>query len=569
MKAKLFSLLRPVLYACIGLSLVFACQKINPIDGVELVVDADVYKAPVSIRFVDGNSTSTKLPDGIKVNISGPGKDLVLNDLGDKDYTVAGSMLTLVLAESVNPSESAPVVFTVSASASGYVSTSKTITITDASKPLSYVVTLANATAPPNGTSAVTKTLSLTQGETLVVPSTSTKPESASITIPAGTQVKDANGNVINANTVTAQVVHFGTEEEESLLSFPGGFTADNITLQNGSNVQGTFMSAGFLAIDMTAGGKDVKSFSQPIEVKVGLKDDLRNPTNDQKVKAGDQIPTWSYDSSTGAWKEEGVATVVEDSNGKLSATFKASHLSYWNLDWIAYWTGRCNNRYYSTIGVSSNSSTYSWDYYADMYIVSKEGYHYFIGRDWYFNTVNGSINYIYNPPQISRYGWKLKIYVYSYSQGKSVGQSQLFDPCDSNIPPITVTLPAPPPPVKVDISFETKCANKNIKARPSGWVYLYDVSNIYWWGNWNYAYITKGKGNLVAIEGHTYFVYSYYAGRYYWNYVKFSKNTSTAFLSGYTGGSSYGDALTGQNTYDATTDKITLTATYTINNCK
>ncbi len=70
MKTNFLSIFRPLLYIFIGLSLVFACQQINPLDEVELTVSSAVTKSPVLIHFANANSTSTNQPSDFAVSIS-------------------------------------------------------------------------------------------------------------------------------------------------------------------------------------------------------------------------------------------------------------------------------------------------------------------------------------------------------------------------------------------------------------------------------------------------------------------------------------------------------------------
>ncbi len=393
MKSIYTSFLRPMIYIFLGLSLVFACQKINPFDDVELTVNTDIYQAPILVKFFDANINATNLPENISVSISGPGKNLIFDDLGGKNYTVAQNVLSLVLDKNAKPTETNPIKFTVSVTAPGFVSTSQSIIISDPSQTLEFTVPMTRASNTPEGTAAKTESLSLTTGQTLIVPTTANKPEVATITIAPSTQVKDESGNVIPSNTVSTQVVQYGTGNEESLSSFPGSFTPENVTLQTGTSTPGTFVTAGFVAIDMEAGGKKVKSFTKPIEVNVGINTELINPETNEKVKEGDTIPTWSFESSTGEWKEEGVATVVKGSDGKLIATFKASHLSYWNLDWF-YYLPRCRQTF--SLKVNSNLITnvvYS-NYYAKVYWAPANSNNFqFVSRTYGFNAKNGEIN--------------------------------------------------------------------------------------------------------------------------------------------------------------------------------
>ncbi len=563
MKTSYASLGKVLLFLLSLVGVFIACESINPLEGLEVIVQTNVYQSPIAIQFMDANSAATKLPEGVSVSVSGAGKDLVLSDLGDKNYVVSGNVLTLVLAENANPSTLNPVVFTVTATATGYVTTSQTFSITDATTPQAFTMNLTSVAAPPVGTGAKTEELSLTSGQTLTIPATTGKPETAAIKIEPGTQVKDVSGNVINASTVKAQVVQYGTTMEEALNSFPGGFTPSSVTTQNGAVTSGAFITAGFVAVDMEAGGKKVKSFSKPIEVSVGLNEELMNPETNTTVKEGDIIPTWSYDSETDKWTEEGEAVVTKDNNGKLVATFKAAHLSYWNCDWFYGFSRYCYANF--NLRVSSNiTSSYfnNYDYYATMYLVYPNGTRVYRGRFGYFNVMNGALNTFGGGSPAGNY--RLQFEVYSYRTGTQVGTSAAFNPCSISQVPITINVPNPPVYVPVDIDFTAKCLNKNVTIKPSAWIYFYEkMPNALWWNRWSYVYLQNGKGTVTLLDGAEYYIYSYYAGNYYWNRGVFGKN-KTGSLTGNISG-----VLSGQTTYDAATGRVKLTAKYDLSTCR
>jgi len=554
MKLKYRNYFRPVLYAIFALSVVFACQKINPFEDVELTVNTDIYKSPIFLRFIDGNAQSTKVPEGLTVTISGPDKDLVLDDTGGKDYTVIGNVLPLVLNKNINPSQTKPIHFTVAVSGAGYVSTSKTITVVSADSTLEIDVPLTSVASPPHGAAAATSVLSLTTGSTITVPATADKAETAQIIIEPGTQVKDASGNVINATTVKTQVVQYGTQNEEALTSFPGGFSPENVAMQNGTNTNGEFITAGFVAVDMEADGKKVTSFSKPIEVKVGINTELFNPETNQKVHEGDKIPTWSYESATGEWKEEGEAIVTKGSDGKLTATFKAAHLSYWNIDW--FYGLSFNRSCYSNflLRVNSNVTGYasSYDYYTKMYIVSSNGTRIYRGDFYYFNPVNGAYNPFGGGVPV---GYRMQLEVYKWSNGSKVGGTAIFNPCGVAQVPITITVPPPPVYLNIDIDFTVKCSNKSVNIKPSSHIEFFD-------GRHTCTFITGGKGRITLIEGREYTFYTYYSGKSYSGKVTFSKTSSKIIASG-------GVSITGTTSYNPSTGRVSLLASYTTNDCK
>ncbi|MEA5404026.1 astroprincin family protein [Arcicella sp. DC2W] len=558
MKLKYSNYFRPILYTVFGLFVVFACQKINPFEDVELTVNTDIYKSPVLLRFVDGNADATKAPSGLKVTIAGPGKDLVLDNTGGRDYTVIGNVLPLVLNKNVNPSLASPIEFTVAVSGEGYVSTSKTIVITSPDDALEFEVPMTNVATPPHGTAVATDVMSLTTGETITVPATAEKPEIAKITIEPGTVVKDESGNVINAKTVETQVVQYGTETEEALVSFPGGFDAENVTMQNGTSSDGAFITGGFVAVDMEADGKKVTSFSKPIEVAVGVSAALENPETGQKVHEGDKIPTWSYDSETGAWKQEGEAIVTKGADGKLTATFKAAHLSYWNLDWFY---GACsNNNSNLSFRVTSNVSNYanSYDYFGMVYLVSNSGARSYYKELYDFDVVNGNINNgLYNVSNAPG-DFRLQVDVYSREGHRFLGRTEAFSPCTATSIPITLSVPSPPAYLNIDIDFTVKCSNKSLNIKPSTYIDFYDSMN----GVWAWTYATSGKGSITLREGREYYFYTYYDGESYWGNVTFGKNSSNIVANG-------GIGIKGTTSYNATTDRVSVLANYTVNDCE
>ncbi|MEA5140080.1 astroprincin family protein [Arcicella rigui] len=387
-------------------------------------------------------------------------------------------------------------------------------------------------------------------GGTIQAPVGNGKAEAATITIASGTQVKDASGNVINTTSVSTQVVHFGSAQLESLLSFPGGFTPQNVNI-NGTNTAGSFVTAGFVAIDMQAGGKEVKSFTKPIEVKVGISDDFTNPDTNEKLKEGDTIPTWSYENSTGEWTREGEAKVTKDASGKLIATFTASHLSYWNLDYFYELGPKCG-KYYTFVKTSSNVTSYQSGYHGYLYAGGQ------ILNGGEFDVTNGAITYIRNPRRTSM---QVKVFDMSKSPAPVVGQTSVFNPCTVETVPITLNLPAPPTPITVDVDFTAKCTNKQVNIKPSAWVTLLDPTAA-WYSRYTGVYMYNGKATVTVKEGKEYVVSAWVAGKYYSGRATFGKTSSTLVTSGGTG-------LTGTTNYNTSTKRVKLVATYVTNSCK
>ncbi|MGB1311200.1 MAG: hypothetical protein ACPG47_08310 [Leucothrix sp.] len=175
------------------------------------------------------------------------------------------------------------------------------------------------------------------------------------VTVPIDPGATTANGTPLG-NNLSLVVAQYDPDQPQSLDAFPGGLTAtignpaalvnsgnastDGVTPSNGDVI---FQSAGFTAIEVKDDqGNVAKNFNKPVEVSTKVDSAFVNPMTGAAIVAGDTIPIWSYEASTGQWNYEKTGTVVADANGGLKVDYTVSHLSYYNLDY--YGGGRCNS---------------------------------------------------------------------------------------------------------------------------------------------------------------------------------------------------------------------------------
>jgi hypothetical protein len=234
-------------------------------------------------------------------------------------------------------------------------------------------------------------------------------------------------------------------------------------------------------------------------------------------------------------------------------ASFKASHLSYWNLDWFRGVT--CNP--ISTVIVSSNVTgrVNSYDYYTKLYFIQSNGVRTYRGNAYAFSIINGAANRFTSRAPL---GYRMQLEVYKYGENAKIGETAIFNPCGITQVPITITAPPPPVYLNIDIDFTAKCRNKNINIKPSTWCVFYDITA----RRWSYVYARSGKANITLREGVQHIFYTYYGGKAYSGNVTFAKNSSTIVPSGGTG-------VSGSMTYNNSTGKVNISATYTSDTCK
>jgi hypothetical protein len=176
-----------------------------------------------------------------------------------------------------------------------------------------------------------------------------TNPASSTVMIPQNSAAQTRDGTPLG-NQLTMSVVHYDADQEDSLLAFPGGFATrianpDELagsglaTIDGGEAVDDdglVFESVGFVAIEVRDEQDRIAStFDQPIEITTEIKPNTPHPTADpaRAIQAGDEIPIWSFDETTGEWSYEQTGTVQQSGDGTLFVKFTTDHLSYYNLD--------------------------------------------------------------------------------------------------------------------------------------------------------------------------------------------------------------------------------------------
>ncbi len=329
-------------------------------DEITLVASTDFFKTSVNVQVNNSNGSAEDLglgnEDVLQVKIKGPNA----NDIYFQDgKTTVGQNITsnsgnvaFHLDPNITPSASNPIEFTLVFEADGFISTSKTYKLTQDGNILDKV-SLVDISSPPMGVQHSGGSSTLSSGTTTeeITLTTSGMGSGAKLVIAEGTTIKDAEGNPLSGD-IEIDMVYFDNEEESSLSVFPGGIMAD-VTDESGNAAEGTFSSAGFVAIEITdENGNQAATFeNNPLEMSVSISNTTYNPETGTSVSAGDVVPVWSYDESNGEWSYEAMDTITLAGDGSLTVTAELEHLSYWNFDWFS--SGFCYN-----VPVTITSST-------------------------------------------------------------------------------------------------------------------------------------------------------------------------------------------------------------------
>lgn len=322
------------------------CDITDPTDGLRAIFNTKERTSTVSFIFRDAQ---TNEPIGfeeevnLQVQFNGSDSGLLI-DLFNRPLETGlrprKGFVSFAIDDDRIPTPDNPVEFTLIANADGYISTSRQVYL---SQPGSnaYEVIMVNRDNLPNGVKGGqitnlgrTDATNGTESEIIINSGALGRELPASVRIAEGTLMLDSDGNALSG-PIESEIYHFNSRDEESLQSFPGGFSA---TVSNPDDLQGAeqnvfFTTGGFISLDISVGGRDVRSFSQPIDIEMQIADDafdeLGNP-----VQPGDTAPIWSYDEQSGEWTFESEVPVGTTKDGQLSLNFRAKHLSWWNIDW-------------------------------------------------------------------------------------------------------------------------------------------------------------------------------------------------------------------------------------------
>lgn len=506
----------------IVVSLLFTNACKNPTEGLVITVNSDFSENNYGFRVLNANSALEEIPQNLTIKIVGPGADYIYSSDGTKNFGSEIGIFSLILKPGITPSQTNPIKFTVMIESNGYLKSITPIEIVDVGNQ-SFDIYMVKKSAPPIGVAFKDETISLpSNGEiaentTIEIPLNNGKQETAIINIPKGTKMLDENGNVITGS-VSVSLAHFDNRSQESLNSFPGGFTATNLVDENGKPMEPVvFETAGFISIDINNGSQTVKSFSNPIAISMGINENTINPETELAVKEGDSIPTWSLDTKTGQWKKEAVAVVVKNTTtNKLETVFNINHLSYWNLD---FYYNSC--QYGSTVKINSNTNS---DAYRYIEVLNSSNNTLF--RSGVLNVKNGSNFYFYRAP----IGVNVKIKIYSgndyYNKGNLIAQSGIFKLCGSAAT-INVTVPVP---TIVNIDISGKCLVGGRILRPTLYVYFKEKGKTYY----DYlGYMSNGKITTDRfVLGKTYMFAAFYSGKLYEYERAITKNNYTEVMS-------------------------------------
>ncbi|MFZ4481120.1 MAG: hypothetical protein ACOYNZ_14635, partial [Rhodoferax sp.] len=338
-------------------------------------------------------------PEQVTVVIYGADANKVVNIDGVSLYSAANGFAGPVTAASglftiyLKPGTPVPaqMALRLVASAKGFVNSSADLVIkstdlkTDGTTTAIPVdIALVNQTAPPptvvvvatpivvtNGTTAATASTNKTPESTTVVGGATVSLGSATVVVPATTTIyADAAKTVpLPAGSTSVNVTYNNNTAVTSLATFPGGLTVSQSASGTPLAAPAVFITGGFASIEVVSTAADgtvtkAKTFDKPLSVTIPIPKATINPQTGKLVAAGDVIPIWSYDTTTGAWSVlklnngtlvSGTLGALDTSNNTFPVTFATDHLTYMSPGWVTAADQQCSNAAITIAGAKGN----------------------------------------------------------------------------------------------------------------------------------------------------------------------------------------------------------------------
>lgn len=538
--------------ACTAIFL-YSCTK--PTKDVKILVNSStLFPAPTVIKFTNADSTSTNKLGNFTVTISGPGASMVQMASGGTNFQASNGIISLALTKNANPTPQNPVVFTVSASLPNFAPILQNVIITQNNLSVYNVKALEYA-KPAQGTTVLAGVNTplvvgvLPANYALITVKNTGMTEQATIKFDSGTQMQDASGTTIGAGNLNLNIVQYGANASASTQALPGGTSTATAINTDGTAINGSvnFVTAGLLQMNLLADGVSVKKFSKPVTASIQLSANQTNFATKQPIKAGDIIPYWSLNETTGQWKSEGNTTVYVDNTGKLAAQIQISHLSCWSVGWSwgavgAY--GTCG----SSLAVTINTSDVNFK--GGPYNVSlqtPDGT--YLGGVQGVTISNGNVVTLTSVPSIAQ----AKIVVSGGIPYVSV-QSNTFEPCSAGS--VAITVPTSSNTVNVSVDIIGLCNGKDLTILPSATFELYQQTGSTY-TDAGTLQLVNGKGTTGLEVGKQYYLTTTYNGKDY---------TTDPFSVSKTDFTVPSSALTLSAKYDAASNTLIFTGSIPIN---
>jgi len=281
----------------------------SPVEGVKVILNSAPVETFVSGEFVDARTGAVLENTTIVISIEGQDKDAVIDVGGAPStlFTIKDGTVDFALADGVTPSQDSPVELIISANAKGYIPTSKPCIIKQ-SGIKTFQIWMVAKENPPEGVDVTKSNSGATDSNGNVTSDVSISTESgASVTLPRGTSLRDAQGNPLRGS-LTTNFTYYNPQSMNAIKAVPGGRSLVNNSL-------------GWVSVQINdASGRNADSIGGglPATVWFPIAQNAINPLTNAPFMEGDSVDIVKYHIDTGEIEPSGRGICTYQAGGSL-----------------------------------------------------------------------------------------------------------------------------------------------------------------------------------------------------------------------------------------------------------
>lgn len=306
-----------------SLVLLIACQDFDPMDGVKIIINYDLFETFVSFRFVDaetGKLIGAEDLTQVQAEFEGKHGEAVLTQVGEHPESISSVFGLVSIAinpfDPHTPTQEMPIEFTLSASAPGFAESDYSVSLSDTGY-FTYVIIMPRKTVNPAYPSSFKLQLENLESGTVDKSFEVVSPNNhMSLSFPEQTQFINQNGEVTETGLLLTVINYpsfqstslkeknilrvFDGDKEEVLVIDPAALTQIELTTKSGDTIK-----------QFEGPEKPVWQFVVP------------NHFQQQQF-----LKTWSFDPTAQIWNPE-QSVEVSWSDSICTAELTLDHLSY------------------------------------------------------------------------------------------------------------------------------------------------------------------------------------------------------------------------------------------------
>ncbi|MDD4645978.1 MAG: hypothetical protein PHY99_08315, partial [Bacteroidales bacterium] len=314
------------------------CKKIEDgLSDLKWQIDFDLVKTTWDVQFYDA---STGMPLGVnsdlrvEVTITGSDKSNILDLAGIRQtrfYSTQGTLALALHPDRTSPDAQTPVSFVIHASQRDYIPVQvPVLTYHEGINPIRIYMVNRSVAAENVDHVYMTDAARLVFGKLSDTVSLKTPAGLASFQMNAGTELSGSGNSQLTPGDLFITLSCWEGSTTNGLKSFPGG----QIVVDAAGNPGLVYPACGLFIDIQDQNLLSVSTISKPIQCQAVISPAVYNPVSAAFIAAGEEVPLWFMNESSGIWENQGPVT-VEASGALLVANITLSRPGMYMLGWI------------------------------------------------------------------------------------------------------------------------------------------------------------------------------------------------------------------------------------------